>query len=105
MTINASSNFDIQAWRVYNSHRAPRGSLELIEIDTLVDAVDTTLDEVLQNQLLRQLGDTAFPLHTNVPLFWLPAELVINPNVVAAWPYPGSISRIFSHFETIKAAG
>ncbi len=105
VTINASSNFDIQAWRVYNSHRAPRGSLELIEIDTLVDAVDTTLDEVLQNQLLRQLGDTAFPLHTNVPLFWLPAELVINPNVVAAWPYPGSISRIFSHFETIKAAG
>jgi hypothetical protein len=41
---------------------------------------------------------------TQVPLFWLPAEMIVNPEIVASWPYPGSISRVFSHFDTIKAA-
>ena len=104
VTINASSNFDIQAWRVYNSHGVPRGSLEQTELDALHDVLTVTMDEPTQNDLLRQLGDTAFPLHTQVPLFWLPAEMIVNPEIVASWPYPGSISRVFSHFETIKAA-
>lgn len=104
VNVNASSSFDIQAWRVYNSSLPPRGALEHHEVDPLVHELSQTMDEKRQQELLRRLGDVALPLHLNIPLFWLPAELIVNPGVVAAWPYPGSISRIFSHFETIKAA-
>lgn len=103
VNINASSSFDIQAWRVYNSSLPPRGALEHHEVDPLVRQLNQTMDETQQQALLRRLGDVSFPLHSNIPLFWLPAELVVNPGVVASWPYPGSVSRIFSHFETIKA--
>lgn len=103
VTVNASSNFDIQGWRVYNSSIPPRSSLELRETDPIIQELLQTMDEAKQNELLRKVGDVAYPLHMNMPLFWLPAELVYNPDIVAAWPYPGSISRIFSHFETIKA--
>ncbi len=102
--IAATSSFDIQAWRVYNSSVPPRGALELVETDPLVRKLQATLNEKDQEALLRQLGDVSFPLHMNVPLFWLPAELIINPKIVADWKYPGSISRVFSHFENIKAA-
>ncbi len=104
ITVSASSNFDIQGWRVYNSSIPPRSSLELKETDPIVQELLQTMDENKQNDLLRKAGDVSYPLHMNVPLFWLPAELIVNPTIVEAWPYPGSISRIFSHFETIKAA-
>lgn len=104
ITVNASSNFDIQAWRVYNSSVPPRGALELWDTDPVIRELLQTMDEKKQHELLRRLGDVSYPLHMNIPLFWLPAELIVNPQIVAEWPYPGSISRIFSHFETIKAA-
>jgi len=103
-SINASSSFDIQAWRVYNSSVPPRGPLELVEIDPLIQRLQQTLDEREQARLLRQIGDISYPLHVNMPLFWLPAELVYSPSIVGGWAYPGSISRVFSHFENIKAA-
>ena len=93
----------IQAWRVYNSSPPPRSSLELKETDPIIQELLQTMDEAKQNELLRKVGDVSYPLHMNMPLFWLPAELVYNPDIVSAWPYPGSISRIFSHFDTIKA--
>lgn len=104
VVIAATSSFDIQAWRVYNSSVPPRGALELVEIDPIVRKLQATVDEAEQQKLLRELGDKSYPLHMNVPLFWLPAELMINPRIVADWKYPGSISRVFSHFENIKAA-
>lgn len=104
VAIAASSNFDIQAWRVYNSSIPPRSAIELKETDPLIQELLQTMDEKKQNDLLRRIGDIAYPLHMNIPLFWLPAELIVNPTIVAEWPYPGSISRIFSHFDTIKAA-
>ena len=104
VTTNASSSFDVQAWRVYNSSAPPRGPLELWEVDPMILQLLETLDEKKQYQMLRDIGDKAYSLHMNMPLFWLPAELIINPTIVASWPYPGSVSRVFSHFDSIKAA-
>ncbi len=104
VTVSASSSFDVQAWRVYNSSAPPRGPLELWDVDPMILTLLETLDEKKQYQMLRDIGDKSYPLHMNMPLFWLPAELLINPTIVAAWPYPGSVSRVFSHFDAIKAA-
>ena len=43
--------------------------------------------------------------HTSIPLFWLPAEVVINPEIVAEWTFPGSITGFWTHVENIRASG
>jgi len=40
----------------------------------------------------------------DVPLFWLPAEATVNPNIIADWTFPGSISGTWTHTHLIKAA-
>jgi hypothetical protein len=39
-----------------------------------------------------------------IPLFWLPALSVANPQVVADYTYPGNITGTWTHQYTIKAA-
>ena len=56
-----------------------------------------------QNKILRELSDVAYPLHVWMPLFWVPAELVYNPEVVSSYVFPGSPPGLFSHFDRIKA--
>ena len=68
-----------------------------------IDQIYATFDKQKQAELWSKLGDVLFKNHHVIPLFWLPAELIINPQFVAAWPYPGSVSRVFSHFDLIKA--
>jgi hypothetical protein len=41
--------------------------------------------------------------HTNIPLFWTTAQGIVNPNIVAGYTFPGSISGTWTHVEHIKA--
>ena len=49
-------------------------------------------------------GEVLFTQHKFVPLFWLPVEIAVNPQIVGDWVLPGSISGSFTHTEYIKAA-
>lgn len=101
---SATFSFDIQGWRVYNSHVVPRGSsLELIEVDALVDKIQVTMDLDEQTKLMRQLGDLAYPLHTGILLYWIPAELVYNPKFISSYAFPGNISDLWTHYHLIRA--
>ena len=101
---SATFSFDIQGWRVYNSHVVPRGSsLELIEVDALVDKIQVTMDLDEQTKLMRQLGDLAYPLHTGILLYWIPAELVYNPKFISSYSFPGNISDLWTHYHLIRA--
>lgn len=100
----ATASFDIQGWRVYNSHVVPRGgSLELINTGALIDQLQAEMDPVKQNVLLRQIGDLAFGEYMGIYLFWIPAQLVINPEFVESYNFPGSLSAIWTHYELLKA--
>ncbi len=100
----ATASFDIQGWRVYNSHVVPRGgSLELINTGALIDKLQAEMDPVKQNVLLRQIGDLAFGEYMGIYLYWIPAQLVINPEFVASYNFPGSLSAIWTHYELLKA--
>ena len=100
----ATASFDIQGWRVYNSHVVPRGgSLELINTGALIDQLQAEMDSAKQNVLLRQIGDMAFNEYMGIYLYWIPAQLVINPNFVASYNFPGSLSAIWTHYELLKA--
>ncbi len=90
---------------VYNSYIGPRGlGVESFELETILNQIKNTLDEKRQEELWRQLGDITYNLHTTIPLFWVPAEAVADPKVVAAYTYPSSISGTWTHVDTIKAA-
>ena len=45
-----------------------------------------------RDDLLRQAGNLAYDMHQDIPLFWLPNEVVGDPDVVADFVFSGMIS-------------
>jgi peptide/nickel transport system substrate-binding protein len=102
-----SSVRQLLGFGVYNaaSTIGARAGLELPETDDLYEnQIRVTLDPKKYDELWRQLGDMAFERHMNVPLFWIPAEAVVDSSVVADYPFPGNISGTYTHPEYIKSA-
>ncbi len=98
-----SSNITIGP-KVYNTSFNPRGGgVEIIESSRIMGEFMQTLDPATADGLARQLGDIFFDQFISIPLFWLPAEAVVNPEVVAGWNWPGSITGTWTHFENVKA--
>ena len=103
--LTATASFDVQSWRVHHSAISPRGGgFELLEIRDLITELQQTMDTTAQDQLLRQIGDIAHPLHVAVNLFWVPPQIVLNPEFVESWKWPGNVSGLWSHFALIRAA-
>ncbi len=89
----------------YHSTMETRGSkLEDADIQKVIDELFVTLDERKSADLWRQLGQVIFDKHQIIPLFWLPAEAVVNPAIVGDYQWPGAISGTWTHVENIKAA-
>jgi peptide/nickel transport system substrate-binding protein len=92
---------------VYKAHStvATNNGLSLPETDDIFDnQIRKTIDPQKTDQLWRQLGNLDFERFMNVPLFWLPAEASVDPNVIADYPFPGTITGLYTHPEYIKAA-
>jgi ABC-type transport system substrate-binding protein len=80
------------------------GSPELAELDPLMATIANTMDEKKIEEAWRQIGEVLFQKHKYLPLFWLPVEVVYNPQYVSGWVLPGSITGNYTHIENIKAA-
>ena len=103
--LTATASFDVQSWRVHHASISPRGGgFEPLEIHELIKELQQTMDTTAQDQLLRQIGDIAHPLHVAVNLFWVPPQIVLNPEFVESWKWPGNVSGLWSHFALIRAA-
>ena len=74
------------------------------ELNTLFGELRSTLDEQKQEAIYRQMGEVLFTGHSNFPLFWVTTEAMVNPQYVADYVFPGSISGVWTHVENIKAA-
>ena len=95
---------NIQSFRVHNSNITPRGGgFEYKEISDLIHQVQATMGEDAQNVILRQIGDIAFPAHVAVNLFYIPPQIILNPDVVESWRWPGNVAGLWSHFDLIRA--
>ena len=57
-----------------------------------------------RDRAMRELGDGLFENISSMPLFWFPAVLALNPDVVAEYVFPGNRREIYSHLEYVKAA-
>ncbi len=89
---------------VFNSAmRLTRGGVQLPEMEEVYKQIVVTLDSKKQGDLWRKWGDMAYERYLNIPLFWLPAEIVVDPAVVQDYVFPGSISGTYTHVEYTKA--
>ncbi len=103
--VSTSSDIFLAA-RVYMTSSHPvAGNYQDPEINGYYAEATTTLSLDEQDAALRRLGDRSFALNQSVPLFWLPAKIAIDPNVVADYVFPGNISGTWTHLYNIRAAG
>ena len=57
-----------------------------------------------RDDLLRQAGNLAYDMHQDIPLFWLPNEVVGDPDIVADFVFSGMISGApVDHLEGLVA--
>lgn len=102
--LTATASFDVQSFRVHHAARTPRGGgFEPLEIHELINTLQVTMDPTAQDALLREIGDIAHPLHIAINLFWVPPQIVLNPEFVESWGWPGNVSGLWSHFDLIRA--
>ena len=79
-------------------------SYENKEIDELYDRLINSVDADERAGLLRDIGQIKFDNYGEVPIAWLPGQLIIDPSVVKSFVYPGNINASFSHIEDVVAA-
>ena len=101
--LTSTASFDVQSTRVHHANITPRGGgFEPLFLKDLIKDLQSKMDATEQDALLRQLGDIAHPLHIAINLFWLPPQIVLNPEFVESWVWPGNVSGLWSHYEQIQ---
>ena len=105
LTITGTSSHLLLGIRVYATHSTPRtGNPEWGDTDKLFIDIRGTLDAAKQLAWLDELGEKTFVRYQTVPLFWLPPEAVVNPEIESDYIFPGSITSTWTHLDFIKAA-
>jgi peptide/nickel transport system substrate-binding protein len=104
---NTSSSLYLSIWVFLTWNY--QGSTQIMtpydpDIDALFGQLRGTLDPNQQEGYYKQIGELLFTRHTNSPLFWTSAQAAINPNIVANYEWPGSISGTWTHVDYIRAA-
>ena len=66
--------------------------------------IKTTLDQKKYEDLWRKWGELAYTQYVSAPLFWVPSEVAVDPNLIADYVFPGSISSTYTHVEYITIA-
>lgn len=55
-------------------------------------------------ELMQQIGDHYYGLHQDIPLFWIPSEVVADPDVINDWIFSGMVSGApVDHLEGLAA--
>ena len=71
-------------------------------IDDRLNELGRVLDPGERTRLLREIGDHKFNEFAEIALFWLFAEVAVNPRVIEEYVFPGSIPGFYTHLEYIK---
>lgn len=57
-----------------------------------------------RDKALRKIGDHKFEEFAEIPMFWFQSAVMMNPDVVSEFIFPGNRRQIQTHFEFIKSA-
>ena len=63
-----------------------------------------TLEPEAQFAIWRDIGNAYYETYQTLPLFWLPAEALYNPEFISDYVFPGSITGTWTHIQNIRAA-
>jgi ABC-type transport system substrate-binding protein len=99
--IYATSSYTLLGMRVYNSNTPPFLGYSNAEMDVLHKQARASLDAGPRDALIRQWGEISFTQFSSVPLYYLPVKVVVNPDIVADYNYPGNISGSYTHLEEV----
>ena len=104
LILSTTSAAQIVGVAVYGSNTLFSRGATTPELDAGVRAVRAETDDSRRQELWTQLGNLNFDGYVNVPLFWLPAEVIVDPDVVASFEWPGALSGFWSHLWQMKSA-
>lgn len=96
------------AIRVKNSGTGLPGRLygfATAEMDEAYFRFISETNDARRNEIAQEWGNLHYNLHASNPLFWVPAEIVVNPEFVSDYVWPGAFTGTWSHVSNIKAAG
>lgn len=88
----------------YTEQLSPAYSVGSSELDEMGDRLLQTKDLEERAALLQDMFTYVFDNHVHMPIATISAEVVINPERISGWTFPGSSSSGFSHFELIDTA-
>lgn len=72
--------------------------------DQVMVKLRRTLDPNQWDAVYRETGNMLYDKHSLIPLFWLPIYAVVDPNIVADYPFSGTLTGPYADIEYIKPA-
>lgn len=102
--VTTTSSNIFTAMNAYHSGNGARIGYEHPETSTIFANVRQTMDEAELLAYFQRWGNLVYDLHMDVPLFLQRAEMMVNPNVVADYVFPGTLSGNWTHVEYITSA-
>ena len=87
--------------RLFNYTDGPFHGYETPELDRLYAAFLAEVDLAKRAELLGAMGQHKYNNYAEIPLLWLTADMVVDPNIVADYIFPGSIPGFFTHLEYV----
>ena len=105
LIVSASSSdhfFGFAVWStpIYSKTNA----VNLPAINELTRKGMKTLEPEAQFAIWRDIGNAYYNAYLTLPLFWLPAEALYNPEFISDYVFPGSITGTWTHIQNIRAA-
>ena len=89
----------------YSAAGAPRNNYEDEVIEGLMTKYMASIDPAERNELAGGIFTRVFEQYAVAPLASISAEVIVNPETVAGWVFPGTTSVGISHFGSIMPAG
>ena len=93
----------ILALRLGHHTSPPRGGgAEDFIVEEVFQKARTSLDLNVQNDFIKAATNRIYDEYLAMPLFWVPVHVMVNPDVVDDWVFPGTVSGTFTHFWNIR---
>lgn len=78
---------------------------DFIELSDLYhNKLRPTIDPSLWDPRFREVGNMMYDRHSMIPLFWLPVYVMVDPKIVADYPFSGTLTGPYADIEYIKPA-
>ena len=88
----------------HTTHLSPAYSIGSADLDAMGKTLIQTRDPEQRTGIIRDMFTLVFDNYAHMPVATVSAEVVVNPERIASWEFPGASSSGFSHFHLIEAA-